>query len=253
MGGRHTDFPSITVNVALDVKHKVSQKKPKLREKAFTYAEAMKILRGTLDPVSERFSEAGAGARRWVPWLCAYSGARVGEIGQMHSCRITEESVPDGRKYWCMLITPLDGSVKDGEERTIPLHSHVIEQGFLEYVRKRQKAGKPLFYEPARGRGSTMHRQADKVGERLGLWVRNELEITGVQPNHGWRHRFETVSRTMNVRVDLSDHITGHEGANIAAKYGDYVVEALSNVIEMMPRYPVEMPNEVGSGAVDAD
>lgn len=71
----------------------------------------------------------------------------------MHSRRIAEHFLPDGRRIRCMEITPADGSVEDGEARTLPLHSHLIEQGFLDYAARRRKAGKPLFYEPELGKG----------------------------------------------------------------------------------------------------
>ncbi|WP_156464061.1 DUF6538 domain-containing protein [Devosia sp. Leaf420] len=233
----NTAFPSIRTNVAADVKLKIRKKTIKLRESSFTFEEAHAILSATLMESPPRFTEARRAARRWVPWICAYTGARVGEIGQMHSSRIFEKATPNGRKYWCMLITPEDGSTKNNEARTIPIHSHIIEQGFLNYVKKRQKLDKPLFYEPELNGGSDMHRQADKVGERLAEWVRNDLKIRGVQPNHAWRHRFETLHRSLKIREDITDHITGHSGEDISRKYGDYLVETLSDAIEAMPRH----------------
>ncbi|HEX3441674.1 MAG TPA: DUF6538 domain-containing protein, partial [Pseudolabrys sp.] len=50
------------------------------REKGFDHEEARTILAATLRAASERTSVEMAAARRWVPWLCAYSGARVNEI-----------------------------------------------------------------------------------------------------------------------------------------------------------------------------
>jgi hypothetical protein len=40
-------------------------------------------------------------ARRWVPWLCAYTGARVNEITQMRS---RDVMIVDGLD--CVRITP---------------------------------------------------------------------------------------------------------------------------------------------------
>ena len=36
---------------------------------------------------------------------------------------------------------------KGDYERVIPVHSHLIEQGFLDYVEKRRKSNLPLFYD----------------------------------------------------------------------------------------------------------
>ncbi len=233
-----TDVPSITVNVAEGVKQKMV-KPERHGPKSFKLKEASAILSATLIPVSERFTESGAGARRWVPWLCAYSGARVGEVGQLHSSNIIQEETESGRKIWCMHLTPEDGSIKNGEARTVPIHSHVLEQGFLAYVRKR--SGKPLFYEPELARDSKQnHRQSDKVGERLAAWVRDEVGIKRqVQPNHAWRHRFETLGRVLKIRKDIVNCIVGHTEESVADEYGDYLYEALSDAIETLPRYNV--------------
>jgi integrase len=83
-------------------------------------------------------------ARRWVPWLCAYTGARVGELTQLRACDI--ERRPFGP---VMRITPDAGTVKTDEARTVPLHQHLIEMGLLDYVAAVARLGKqaPLFYK----------------------------------------------------------------------------------------------------------
>jgi integrase len=63
-------------NVAKGVTVRVKKKK-KQREKGFTEDEAIKILRATLLPPPRNLSPENAAARRWVPWICAYTGARV--------------------------------------------------------------------------------------------------------------------------------------------------------------------------------
>lgn len=227
-------LPSIMVNpvtgVSIDFKAP-----PRLREKGFNLKEAELVLRASQVP-AVGFTEAGAGARRWVPWLCAFNGARVGEVGQVHSRNVFEEETPSGLKIWCLRMSPEDGSMKGGKARVVPIHPQIIEQGFLDYVALRK--GKPLFYEPALARKEgTHHRQSDKVGERLAAWVR-ELGIPApVQPNHAWRHRFESLGRTLALRKDLVDHITGHGPADVAAEYGDYFIEALHKAICHYPRY----------------
>jgi hypothetical protein len=54
------------------------QKKPP--RKGFTAEEADIILIGTLATPSHLISVEMKAARRWLPWLCAYSGARVNEL-----------------------------------------------------------------------------------------------------------------------------------------------------------------------------
>jgi integrase len=57
--------------------------KPELRDKGFTDQEARTILSAALAPPSRLMSPEHAAARRWVPWICAYTGARVNEITQL--------------------------------------------------------------------------------------------------------------------------------------------------------------------------
>ncbi|MDB5662521.1 MAG: recombinase XerD, partial [Sphingomonas bacterium] len=52
-------------------------KKPKLRERDFTADEVRAILSAALEPVEGRLAPGHVLARRWIPWLCAYTGVRV--------------------------------------------------------------------------------------------------------------------------------------------------------------------------------
>ena len=64
--------------------------------------------------------------KRWVPWLCAYTGARPGEMTQLRGADVIER---DG--VHAIRITPAAGTVKGGTARIVPLHEHLIAQGFL--------------------------------------------------------------------------------------------------------------------------
>ncbi len=76
----------------------------KLREKAFRPDERRTILRAALEIADTDTPENAA--RRWVPWLCAYTGARPGEITQLRGSDVVrEDSIP------ALRITPEAGSV----------------------------------------------------------------------------------------------------------------------------------------------
>ena len=148
-------------------------KKIRLREtKAFRDDEVAVILRAALaysdlQTMQER-------ARRWVPWLCAYSGARAGEITQMRGADVQKRS-----GFYVMIITPEAGSTKTHTARVVPIHEHLIEQGFIEFVRR--SANGPLFYNPRKDEPD----QADPLKPRrsraattrahLSDWVREYL------------------------------------------------------------------------------
>ncbi len=67
-------------------------KKPKLREKGFTDAEAKTILDASSAYGEAHLPCSQGFARRWVPWLCAYTGARVAEITQLRAQDVSERS-----------------------------------------------------------------------------------------------------------------------------------------------------------------
>lgn len=211
--------------------------KARLRtEKGLTDAEAKTILRASLQTASSRLAPEHALARRWVPWLCAYTGARVNEITQLRA-----EDVAEIDGVWTIRITPEAGAVKNNKARIVPLHDHLIEQGFVE-VAKKSKG--PLFYDPVRHRGgSDGNPQFKKVGERLAAWVR-ELGITDkeVAPNHGWRHRFKTVARRAKIDPETRDAIQGHKPRTEGEEYGDTPVSVLADAIKLIPRIELSAP-----------
>jgi integrase len=201
--------------ISLDVRSKQSEKK-----RSFSDEEAKTILRAALvekDPV-----------RRWVPWIGAYSGARVSEI-----CQLRSEDIIKIEEIWCMKFDPEAGSLKtSGSERIIPLHPALIETGFLKFVAK-IKAG-PIFAALA----------PDKFGKRggngtkvIGRFVRQlGLTDTRLSPSHSWRHRIKTSGRKHGLAQDILDAITGHGSRSVADSYGEFPVEALFREISKIPK-----------------
>jgi integrase len=211
-------------------------------KKGFSDAQAETILSATLATFSHLTTPETRAARRWIPWICAYTGARVNEITSLLPSDVrpdVETGIP------CFYLRP--EMTKGDYERIIPVHSHLIEQKFLDYVAKRAKARLPLFYDPKRAEGGeNANPQWQKVAERLGEWVVKGLKVTGVKPNHGWRHRFKSVSREVGMHPEVEAFITGHGGSDdpdeikkVSLNYGDAWVKTLKKTIEMYPRYEI--------------
>lgn len=224
----------IATNPMAEVAKVKLPKKPRTRSKGFTNEEALKILRATLLTPASREKEELRNAKRWCPWLMAYSGARVNEITQLRKQDVFEK---DG--IWVMRITPDAGTVKNKEPRLVPLHSHLLDQGFLKFTEGRPEG--PLFYDPAKRRSdNAINRQANRLGSKLASWVRS-LDIDGVMPNHAWRHYFS--SQAIRYRFDpaVTRALTGHAATDV---HGDYehigeFVDVLSREIERIPRFEV--------------
>lgn len=194
----------ISKNVAAEVTVRVKKKQ---REKGFTEEEALAILMATRAPTPPGMSEEHAMARRWVLWICAYTGARVNEITQLlPSDFMVKKEVPYIR---------IDAdAAKTGDYREVPPHDHLIEQGLIAY--KESRGDCPLFYDPKCSRGGRDDgKHFRKTGERLAQWIRSEMVgVTDerVAPNHGWCHRFSSLARHVDMHADIQNIIQGHAG-----------------------------------------
>jgi integrase len=208
-------------------------KKQKLRDSDFTEAEAHAILTASLIPAPARMAQENRLARRWIPWLCAYTGARVGEMAQLRGQDVTEIS-----GIWVIRITPEAGTVKDGNARIVPIHPHLIEQGFLAIA----EGEGPIFYRPDRQRVASLdNRHFKKVGEKLADWVRTGVGITdpAIKPNHAWRHTFKTAALASEMQERISDAITGHAAKTVGQTYGSVPTRTMFDAIAKMPRFAV--------------
>jgi hypothetical protein len=60
-----------------------------------------------------------------------------------------------------------------------------------------------------------------------------------VAPNHGWRHRFSSLARAVDMHIDVQNIIQGHVGRRTAASYGDAWVKAAKREISKLPKYQI--------------
>jgi integrase len=113
----------------------------------------------------------------------------------------------------------------------VPLHEHLIEQGFIAFVEEMGKA--PLFYKlapPRRpGKPEPVQNPAERTRSRLGEWVRS-LGITDpeLSPNHAWRHTFKARAERFGISERYSDAITGHAPPTAGRAYGKPTPEDLA-------------------------
>ena len=217
-----------------DVARVTQPKAAKIREKDFTREEQRTIL-----AAASKIDTSGDGGRqalvrRWVPWICAYTGARVNEITQLRA-----EDVQQIDGHWVIRITPEAGRVKTNEARYVPVHEHLLELGLLALVNK-QKAG-PIFYDPERGDPESERGQYKKAGERLAAWVRG-LGITdpNIKPNHAWRHTFKTISLEVQMHERAADYMQGHASKGVGRSYGRATIKALVDQMALMPRFEID-------------
>jgi len=227
----------VSRNPFADVKVTVAKRKQLRETQAFRPAEWRVVLTASLKITDTNSPDAAT--CRWIPWLCAYTGARVGEIAQLRKQDVTErEGMPS------LLITPEAGTVKSGRSRVVPLHEHLVSQGFLKFVSDHVDG--PLFYSLARRRKRQDRAKYKKppyaqVRQRLAHWVRTlGVDDPQVQPNHAWRHTFKQIADRSGVSERMSDYITGHAHKSVGASYGAPTLEDMAEALKRFPRYVVE-------------
>ena len=227
----------IPANPIDGVKQRV--KKPLLtRERGYTKNEAEAVLRLAKNYTAKetgnaRTTEAGktTSAKLWIPFICALTGARVTEISQLRTQDFRQD---DG--VLVLRISPDAGSVKDGQYRDVPIHRQLIEMGLWEYA---MQACGPLFYTDAPGRDKL--KAARMVSGRISQWLRDAKVVPpGVQPSHGWRHRFTTVAREAGVADRVINAIVGHAGRTAGERYGDVTVKTKKSAIDALPVYDLD-------------
>ena len=230
--GKAVDLLLIPENPVAGIRVQTEKRTVLRVEKGFTKDEADAVLKAALaaPKAPGKTGKILRFAQRWVPWLCAYSGARVGEITQLRKQDIVES---DG--IWCILITPEAGTVKTKKARFLPIHSHLIDQGFLTWVDGRDDG--PLFYS----RDANSAQPWDATSSGLSEWIRKTVGITDpdLSPNHGWRHRFKTVADEVGIHPKYADAICGHAARSEGDRYGNRSVVTLKREIERLPRYEV--------------
>jgi integrase len=174
--------------------------------------------------------------RRWIPWICAFTGCRLDEVAGRRARDITRVG-----STW---VLDIPEGKNEGAARKIPLHSKLIAEGFIDYWRELPKEG-PMFPDLKDGR----YGRAGTATKNIGRWLRQVQKETGIllveeprfAPNHSWRHRFKSEARRVGedrrpmMSEETSDALTGHYEGKVSRDYGEYYVDSvLRPAIESM-------------------
>ena len=208
-------------------------KAPRLRSKGFSDAEAEAILQAALELQPGRASRQTAAGKRWVPWLCALTGARVGEMGQLR-----KQDLYQWNEHWILRITPEAGTVKTNEAREVVLHPQLVDLGFPAFVQEAPDG--PLFVRL--GKDGDVLKPLQGLKNRLAEFARTIVSDPNVAPMHGFRHRFKTAGRDVGVDPRIIDAFQGHAARSVGEAYGDVSLTAMAAAIARFP------PIKIGKG-----
>lgn len=172
--------------------------------------------------------------RYWVPLVAALTGARREEIAGLSAQEVVEV---DG--IWCLQITENENRrLKNMQsERHVPIHSQLIELGFLEYAAKHRKLKGDLFPELKPSRDRTSY--GDQIDNLFRKIMQQQVTDPSQKTFHSFRHYVTDVLNNLpNIKPSYRDDLLGHLSSSIgSARYGSGTsVSNLKDVVECVPR-----------------
>jgi integrase len=135
-----------------------------------------------------------------------------------------------------MLITPEAGTVKTKEAREVPIHSHILEEGFEAFLKASAEGYLFLeFADPKGFRSNWLSRKNEVTSfARLVVTDRN------VAPSHGWRHTFKSKGFEAGIQEKVLDALCGHAPTSIARSYGSVSLKTKIDALNSFPRFTSE-------------
>ena len=151
-------------------------------------------------------ARAGGPGAYWMPLLGLYSGARVGELGQLEVADILSDK--DG--HWISIHKRVPGNVlkTKNSERVIAIHPELTRLGFLDYVQDLRDAEAVKLFQvlpqtASRSRGANF-------SQWFGEFRRASGVIERYPDFHSFRHNARQSMRDAGIDSRLADAVTGH-------------------------------------------
>lgn len=170
--------------------------------------------------------------RYWLPHLMQWSGARPGELAQL-----LVDDVRQMHGVWVMHITDEgddEKSVKNRSSfRVVPIHSKLIELGFIKHVEAQQEAGeRRVFPEAERNERGQI---AGAFGKKFGTY----LIKLGMKEGRGlslysFRHGWADAMRRAGFMDNEFNFLMGHSQHSMTARYGQLPQGTLQKRVELI-------------------
>lgn len=181
----------------------------------------------------------------WLPILGYYTGARLGELVQLHLADIHLDGpipfIDISEEGGEARGTGGEKSVKtDAGVRRVPIHADVMALGFAAFVAKavKEKRSKRLFWQIGFGADG----QASTVFSK---WFARLMDKAGLTDPalvfHSFRHTAQDAFKNALTPQYVTDRIIGHTGGQVSDAYGEGVSLAVMQkaVSEMVLPYDV--------------
>ncbi|QQV75877.1 tyrosine-type recombinase/integrase [Sphingomonas aliaeris] len=162
--------------------------------------------------------------RRWLPLLAMFTGARVGELAQLHVGDIEQHETG----VWFATIRHDDATgqtTKSGHSRPAIIHSRLIAIGFLDFVdRQRSRSatdGNPQLFPELEAN------KRDQIGAKPSEFWRDYLTAIGIKSGrdgfgvHSFRHTMaDRLREEAGLLDDQIEVALGHNQKTVTGGYG---------------------------------
>lgn len=169
--------------------------------------------------------------RFWLPLIAVFSGMRQEEI-----CQLRPADVVEVEGIWIFDINDRDGKQlkNDTARRRVPVHSKLIDIGWLDYCDAQRRAGFALLFPNLRPGGAD-----DRLGHNYSKWFTRYRRDAGVyqagRDFHSFRHSATTFLKRAGVEESVIDELTGHVTLGETARYSKGLTIAnLKNAIDRL-------------------
>ena len=166
----------------------------------------------------------------WLPLLGYFTGMRIEEL-----CQLRIEDIVQISGEYCIRVSPEAGPLKSiSAERIVPIHTHLIQLGFLKFVKGQNKGKSIRLWHGLKANAYGKYSSA--YSKRFGKFKR---EI-GINDNrltfHSLRHTFANELKQAGVSEHLIAQLIGHSINSITmSRYGkEYEVDKLSEAVETL-------------------
>jgi len=149
-------------------------------------------------------------ARFWSVLICLFQVCRREEAGQLALADIGEA---DGVPYFNITDAGEDQGLKNAESRRrLPIHSSLLQLGFMEYVRRTKDAGHVRLFPQLR-RGANGY--SDAVGKFFSRLVTKAGLTDAALVLHSLRHGGITRLHAAGVAHSTVEVLAGHASNNV--------------------------------------
>tara|TARA_R110002124_G_scaffold22576_10_gene84952 strand:+ start:97 stop:1737 length:1641 start_codon:yes stop_codon:yes gene_type:complete len=174
-------------------------------------------------------SPSGKPAFYWMPLLALFHGLRLGEVGGLLLDDICEI---DGYHVMMIRDNAVRGLKTKQSRRTLPIHSKIIDLGFLDFVGKLKQSRQERLFPEA------LAKKRGQVGYNVSLWFSAQVKAQELKGRyltfHALRHSFEDRLREADLHgTALGHHLAGRLVSGTSASYGSgFSTSKLKEAIE---------------------